>query len=133
MKYLIININGISNEALAQGLSAALWNITRPDKGANETQFYCVWVHNADNTLCALCLPEDDTQPIHLNSENNITELCDAIAGNITEQEKIDLNTFLMESRGNRINIVSSLPQTLQNVLMTEEQMKAYGFFQVNE
>ena len=126
MKYLIL---GQPLEMYAQIISAGLWAITRPIRQTNDTQYYCGWVWNDSHTLIALCLPDSDSQPIHIDAGDNIEALCNFIADTITPQEKIDLKDALMEARGGRIDVPNMFPPTLSNLYKTREEMQAFGFF----
>lgn len=123
MKYLpLVNLN-------PQDVSSALWNISRPDSDTNQTKLYCSWITHPETGQHALSFIEDDTQPVHPDSDTNIDNLCNMISFLITDEEKELLSNILKESKGGRVNVVSVLPVLFQNALISEEQAILDGWF----
>jgi hypothetical protein len=122
----------VPSTAYADHLSALIWRLSRPDAGPTDTQRYCGHVvHPAGHV--ALSLPEAETQPIHAEAAGAIETFCNALSTAVPAQEIDTLRALLLSARGGRVNVLESLPATLQAHLIDEATAQAQGWFPAQE
>ena len=114
-------------------VSAALWALSRPDAGEQDTRFYCGWITHPQTGQHALTLAETDTQPIHPNADPAIDALVSALRPIVGDTQADALHATLTAAKGTRLSVVNALPPALQAALITQEQANADGWFPENE
>ena len=114
-------------------VSAALWALSRPDAGEQDTRYYCGWITHPETGQHALTLAESDTQPIHPQADASIAALVSALRPIVGDVQADALHTTLTAARGTRLNVINALPPALQASLITQEQAEAAGWFPAPE
>lgn len=129
----------VRTEAAAP-LSAQIYELTHPAavRDANDcTTYYCGWCEHPTRTdVVTLELPEEDTIPVHLQSDTvSLQAMLEAFVttGEITQDEVDAIVATIQQNAGQSISVASLIPPSWQQYVMTYEQAIATGWLRTPE
>lgn len=124
----------------AHDLVRGIWHITRPPHVRPEwepEQEYCEVVDHPTLPFSILCMPEEDSIPLHLEADTSLLEdvLDEFVSDGALTQEELDgILSAVQSMAGERVKVVDLIPPSWQaNVMHTKEEAIAAGFYPAEE
>ncbi|HEY7823655.1 MAG TPA: hypothetical protein VIG24_12510 [Acidimicrobiia bacterium] len=108
----------------AQAMSAALWSLARPTRGEGDTAYAVGWVQHPTTGEVALQLGDYRQR---VDPDADVEAFVSALP--IPDDEAATLRTTLDNARGQVLAVADWLPPTLRANVLTDEQMRAAGWW----
>ena len=118
----------------AEQLNRSIMRLLRPShlRGNDWTDLYCAMITHPTLGYIALCLPESETVPLHIEADGaELHQILDVFVADsaITQAEADGIVAAIQAYAGQHVRIKDFLPLSWSNNVFTREQMESQGWF----